>query len=544
MLRTAYPRSEQSERLGSVPGVPALEEEGLTDAQRQAIAHAEGPLLVLGAAGTGKTEILARRLARLASEGTGPEQVLLLASTRAAARRLRERVETLLEGPYEGLWIGTWEAMGERLLRDYSSEAGLDPFFEVVGPAERLAMLLDRLEELPLRHHEIRGNPAGLLARILRRIDALKAEAVSAEALAAFAKQGLSDATDEAALEASRREREFAELYAAHDRIIAAGGSLDGGDVSLVLRRLLAERADTRREIASRFRYAMVDELEDATVARWAILAELGADNANLLCALDDDQASRGSGSGSAAWFRELHPQADVVVLDRGFRGGVEVADAARAVVAAIPDRLEKPGRAEEAEAPVRFWRCRNERAQAQGVAREVEHLIAGGARPEAVAVIVDEPARRGAAVAAAMEERSVPFRLAGPAALFRRPEVRDAIAWLRVLADPDDSAAAARALTRPPIELRSVDLARLTTIARRRKLDMVSACEAALESPQIRPEARERLQSFLKLYGSASAALEERRADVFVRRLIERGGLRRQRLFAAQPGAAGRLLR
>src|SRR6478672_6706328 len=98
---------------------------------------------------------------------------------------------------------------------------------------------------------------------------------------------------------------------------------------------------------------------------------------------------------------------------------------------------------------------------------------------------------------------------------------VRDAIAWLRVLADPGDSAAAARALTRPPVELRSADLARLTTIARRRKLDMVSACEAALESPQITPEARERIQAFLKLYGEASAALEERRADVFVRRLI-----------------------
>jgi DNA helicase-2/ATP-dependent DNA helicase PcrA len=217
--------------------------------------------------------------------------------------------------------------------------------------------------------------------------------------------------------------------------------------------------------------------------------------------------------------------------------------DAARAVVAAVDDRHEKPGRAEEADAGVRFWRSRNERAQAQAVAREVEHLIAGGLAPQSVCVIVDEPSRRGSAVAAAMEERSIPFHLAGPAALFRRPEVRDAVAWLRVLADPDDSAAAARALTRPPVELRSVDLVRLTTIARRRKLDMVSACEAALESPQIQPEARERILGFLKLYRAASAAMEERRADVFVRRLIERVGLRRQRLFAAAPEAAERLL-
>jgi DNA helicase II / ATP-dependent DNA helicase PcrA len=189
------------------------------------------------------------------------------------------------------------------------------------------------------------------------------------------------------------------------------------------------------------------------------------------------------------------------------------------------------------------FWRCANERAQAQATARAVEHLVASGSPAEQIGVLVADPAKGGGAVAAAMEERGIPFHLFGPAALFQRPEVRDAIAWLRVLADPDDSAAAARALTRPPVELRSGDLARLTTIARRRKQDMVAACEAALDSPQFQPEARERIQAFLKLYGAAAATMEERRADVFVRRLIEQVGLRRQRLFAAQPEVAERLL-
>jgi DNA helicase-2/ATP-dependent DNA helicase PcrA len=141
------------------------------------------------------------------------------------------------------------------------------------------------------------------------------------------------------------------------------------------------------------------------------------------------------------------------------------------------------------------------------------------------------------------MEERGIPFHLSGPTALFQRPEVRDAIAWLRVLADPDDSAAAARALTRPPVELRPGDLARLTTIARRRKQDLVAACEAALESPQFQPEARDRIGTFLRLYNAAASVMEERRADVFVRRLIEQVGMRRQRLFAAQPEVAERLL-
>ena len=136
-----------------------------------------------------------------------------------------------------------------------------------------------------------------------------------------------------------------------------------------------------------------------------------------------------------------------------------------------------------------------------------------------------------------------MPFRVAGDAAFFARAEVRDLLAWLRMLADPFDAAAVVRALTRPPIDLRSADLARVTTIARRRKLDMVSALDAALESPQLRPEARDRIQAFLKLQRSAATAMEAMRPDVFVRRLIERVGMRRHRLFAATPETAERLV-
>jgi DNA helicase-2/ATP-dependent DNA helicase PcrA len=183
------------------------------------------------------------------------------------------------------------------------------------------------------------------------------------------------------------------------------------------------------------------------------------------------------------------------------------------------------------------------ERAEAQAAAREIEHLLAAGdVRPEAVCVIVGSGWREARLVAAALEERTIPFRFAGDAALFQRPEVRDVLAWLRMLADPTDSAAVVRALTRPPVELRSIDLARCTAIARRRKLDMISALEAALESPQLPPEARDRIQAFLKLHHAAAAALEEIRADVFVRRLIERIGIRRHRLFVATPEAAERL--
>ena len=148
------------------------------------------------------------------------------------------------------------------------------------------------------------------------------------------------------------------------------------------------------------------------------------------------------------------------------------------------------------------FWRCATERAQAQAVAADVERLLAREeVAPEDVCVLVRSVRHEGQAVAVALEERAVPYRLAGAAAFFQRAEVRDLLAWLRLLVDPGDAGAVVRALARPPVELRAIDIARCTQIARRRKLDMVAALGAALESPQIPPEARERVVTFLGLH-------------------------------------------
>ena len=147
-----------------------------------------------------------------------------------------------------------------------------------------------------------------------------------------------------------------------------------------------------------------------------------------------------------------------------------------------------------------------------------------------------------GSMLAAALEERGVPARLSGTSAYFQRLEVRDLLAWLRLLADPGDSGAVVRALSRPPIELRSVDIARLTQLTRRRKLDMISGVAAACEGPQLSPEGRDRALAFLRLHRRAARAFESMQPDAFVHRLIERIGIRRQQLFASQADTAERL--
>ncbi len=191
----------------------------------------------------------------------------------------------------------------------------------------------------------------------------------------------------------------------------------------------------------------------------------------------------------------------------------------------------------------VEFWRCANDRSQAQSVAVDIERLLSReGAAPGRIAVLVPEITVEGQAVGVALEERAIAHRLVGDAAFFQRAEIRDLLAWLRLLTDPTDAGAVVRALARPPIELRSVDIARCTQIARRRKLDMVAALAAATESPQVPPEARERIRVFLKLYRAGMAAIDTSRPDLYVHRLIDRLGLRRQQLFAAQADVVERL--
>src|SRR4051812_9212957 len=205
----------------------------LSGRQEDVVTHGDGPVLVLGLAGTGRTEALARRLARLVTEG---ERALVLTRSVAAARRVRTRAEASIETAYEELVVHTHPVAAARLLREHATEAEIDPFFESLSPAERLAMLLDRIDELPLRRHEIRGNPAGLLARIVDRIDALKSAGVTAADFGRWTDEQAGGSRSER--DSAAREREFAEIYDLHDVMLRSAGAMDeiDGVIELTIR--------------------------------------------------------------------------------------------------------------------------------------------------------------------------------------------------------------------------------------------------------------------------------------------------------------------
>ncbi|HEY6761404.1 MAG TPA: ATP-dependent DNA helicase [Baekduia sp.] len=519
----------------------------------RALPRRGGPLLVLGGAGSGRTQARVDRFAWLVTSGAAaPEEILVLTRGAAAAEALRARVEDALgDRAYEELPVLPIHGMCARLLRDEALEAGIDPFAVTATPADRLALLLDRVDELTLRRHDLRGRPAAVLSTVLGRIDRLKETGISPARFAEWA--AALPADDPGGSDRHEREREFAALYEAHDRLMLEHGLLDFGELVLRAQSLLEQRPHVRARVAGRWRHVLVDDVEDVTPAQLRLIMLLAADHGELIVTADDDQAVD-EPRAVAPRLRDVlgarvggRPM-DVVVLGRSLRCPDRVVVAAEAVVAPIGDRLEESwsgtdivGRGVEGD--VRLWRCESERAQAQAVAAAIERLVREGVPAGRIGVLVRSVRSEGQELAVALEERALPFRLAGAAAFFGQAEVRDVLAWLRLLVNPSDAGAVVRALARPPIELHAVDLARCIQIAKRRKLDMVTGLVAATESPQLPPEARERVLAFLKLHRQAASALDTTRPDLFVHRLIERLGLRRQQVFAAQVDVVERLV-
>ena len=509
--------------------------DGLSSSQREAATHSEAHLVLRGAAGTGKTRTVEARFCWLVAEGCDPERIGLLVPTAARGAALRARIETRLRRGYDELYVLTPTQLAGLVLR--AAGAGADPFESVLTPGDRLAMLVERIDELSLRHHDFGGRPNTLLGGFVRRIDRLKAELVRADAYLAWA-QGLSDDAPDAEL-----EREFAQIYCTHERMLAEAGARDDGD--LIVSALDLARAQPN--LARRFDYLLLDDAHELDLAPATLAMEVSARRAVTIAGDADAGLRRYRGAGAARMRSFEAGGAEgvrVITLERVHRCPARIWQAATTALAREPSA---PALAGGAAGECELWRCASERSQAQSVAVDIESLLArdametNPARPR-VAVLVPEITHEGQAVSVALEERAIPHRLVGEAAFFQRAEIRDVLAWLRLLADPTDAGAVVRALARPPIELRSVDIARCTQIARRRKLDMVSALAAAIEAPQVPPEARERIRVFLKLYKAGMSAIDTSRPDLYVHRLIERLGLRRQQLFAAQSDVVERL--
>jgi DNA helicase-2/ATP-dependent DNA helicase PcrA len=269
--------------------------DGLNSAQREAVTHDTGPLLVVAGAGTGKTTVITRRIAWLiAQKKARPEEILALTFTDKAAAEMEERVDTLVPYGYADVTIATFHAFGDRLMRENALEVGLTPDFRVLSRAEQVIFFRDRLFQFPLNHYRPLGDPTRHVAAIISIISRAKDEDISPEAWAAHAEELLARSVaqpeDEELRDRAHQQLELAKTFALYQKLMAEAGAVDFGDQIVYALRLFRSRPYVLNSFQRRFKYILVDEFQDTNYAQFELVKLLAARNSNLAVVADDDQ--------------------------------------------------------------------------------------------------------------------------------------------------------------------------------------------------------------------------------------------------------------
>ena len=423
---------------------------GLNREQRRAVTHRTGPQLVVAGPGTGKTEVVTRRVAWLiATRRARPREILALTFTDAAAEEMQARVDLLVPYGHAGAAIPTFHALGDRLVREYAFELGLPGDVRLITRAEAVVLLRDNLFALGLDRYRPLGDPTRFLGALVDLFGRAKEEGIDPARLADYAALVAARALDEAGHDASAALAEQQAAYSAYQLLLARHGLIDHGDQLALAGRLLAERPSVRQEVLGRYRYLLVDEFQDMNRAQVDLLFALTPAGRNVTVVGDLDQAIytfRGAAGDNARRFAEANPDLSRVVLRRNYRSRDPIIRAATRLIGYGPrPHVEGQGappivvRRARRPLPVSLQVYATPEDEAEGVASRVAARIEDGAAARDVCVLARsnaeiEPLRRS------LNLHGVPVRTRTPADFFALPEVRPLVAVLRCVADPTDS--------------------------------------------------------------------------------------------------------
>src|SRR2546426_462173 len=464
--------------------------EGLNEAQRTAVSHDAGPLLIIAGAATGKPTVITRRIAWLiAQKKARPEEILALTFTDKAAAEMEERVDTLVPYGYADVEIATFHAFGDRLLREHALELGLQPDFRVLNRAEQVIFLRDRLFQLPVERYRPLGDPTRHLQALITLISRCKDEDISPEEYAAHADRlaALAHAApeDEALRERAAQQLELARTYAKYQELMGASGAIDFGDQIVHALRLLRSRPYVLGGLQRKYKYILVDEFQDTNWAQFEIVKLLGARHTNVAAVGDDNQAIyrwRGAAVSNFRVFVRHFPRARVVILTENYRSHHRILDAAYRLILNNPDRLEesdegrrygvtkKLAAAREPGGPEpQHLHFETATQEADAVAQSIAERVADEVwRYDDVAILVRSNADADQFLRS-LNLRAIPWTFSGNAGLYGRPEIRLLIAFLRAVAHPDDSVSVHYLASSDLYQVPIVDLTRCATYADRR---------------------------------------------------------------------------
>ncbi|MEH3077740.1 MAG: DNA helicase PcrA [Quadrisphaera sp.] len=490
---------------------PAALLEGLNPAQREGVLHEGSPLLLVAGAGSGKTRVLTHRIAHLvAARGSRPGQVLAITFTNKAAGEMKERLEGLVGPAVRSMWVSTFHSACVRILRREAEAAGLRSSFSIYDADDSRRLLALVVRELDL-------DPKRYAPRALStQISNLKNELVTPEAHAAKAADG------------THAERILAEVYALYQARLRQANALDFDDLIMTTVRVLQGVPAVAEHYRRRFRHVLVDEYQDTNHAQYTLVRELvggpgatwgpegqpdGVPQAELTVVGDADQsiyAFRGATIRNIVEFEEDYPDAKTVLLEQNYRSTQTILSAANAVIAKNADRR-----------PKNLWTAEGAGEQIVGYVADAEHDEAAFVASEIDRLVDDEGVRYGDvavfyrtnAQSRALEEVFVrvglPYKVVGGTRFYERREVRDALAYLRALANPDDVVSLRRILNVPKRGIGERAEACVAALAERERIGFPAALERAVEAPGLAARSLTCIRGFTDLMDELRTVVE-----------------------------------
>ncbi|MFW6049706.1 MAG: ATP-dependent helicase [Myxococcota bacterium] len=457
--------------------------EGLNPAQRQAVLHGGGPLVVFAGAGSGKTRVITHRVAHLVDErGVRPWRVLAVTFTNKAAGEMRERLAGLLGPEARDLWVGTFHATCARLIRRYAEVLGVRRDFTIYDDGDQKALLTRILRDEELDERQFPPK------KVAARINRAKQEARGPESL-----EG-----DDPFSEQVRH------LYRVYEERLDRCGAVDFGDLIYRLVMALERHEELRHELQRRFEHVLVDEFQDTNHVQYRLLRVLCAEHRNLTVVGDDDQSIyrwRGADRRNILDFQREFPDAAVVKLEQNYRSTQRILRVANGIIAQNVEREPKELWTENQEGPkVEVVRCEDERDEARMIVRVVRALGAEGLALSQMVVFYRIHAQ-SRVIEEALRAADVPYQIVGGTRFYDRAEIKDALAYLRAVHNPDDDVSLLRIINTPARGIGKTTIERLMDLAARRGLGVWQALDLATsEEGRLGTGARRKVTAFRDL--------------------------------------------
>jgi DNA helicase II / ATP-dependent DNA helicase PcrA len=476
---------------------------GLNRAQYDAVMHTRGPLLVLAGAGSGKTRVLTTRIARLIeAERVAPHRILAVTFTNKAAGEMRDRIGRLIGGTPQGMWVGTFHAIGARLLRRDAERLGRTSQFTIYDEDDALGVVKRLMEGQRISPKE--WAPKAVLGQISDAKNALVAPAEYAR----LAKDPLSQVV--------------AKIYPLYDDTLRAQNAVGFDDLLTLPVQLLQENPAILDAYRQRFEFILVDEYQDTNKAQYQLVSLLAGSAGNVMVVGDDDQSIygwRGADIRNILDFEREFPSATVVRLEENYRSTPEILALANAAIAVNRERRGKTLRATRPSGVLpRRVRCLDERDEAEYIADDIADRRGHRSVELRQIAILYRTNAQSRAFEDAMRKRGWPYRLIGAVRFYDRREIRDLMSYLKLIANPADDEAFRRAIAVPRRGLGDTTIELLAAGAASSRLSLLQAAATPSLTAELRPAARAALSDFAVML----AALREMASDSAVNELLE----------------------